>query len=156
MEHIPLDVEQHTDHSLSVIHHALRASRRRLAVSLVSHRTFSAGRLQPDNAHLQASNSEVVVTVRQLAKEIAAIEENISVDHATGDSYHNVYNALTQTHLPELDDVGAIIYDADRKKVSPASNLIVLSMVAAITSPVARMLFHNAVAGIHGGETTSL
>ncbi len=155
MERIPL-VERHTDHSLSVIHHALRASRRRLTVGLIAYRTFSTFEPQSCDVLFQAANSEIVVTVRQLAKEIVAVEENISVDHATGDPYHNVYNALTQTHLPELDDVGAIIYDADRKKVSPARNLIVLSMVATITSPVAQMLFHSAVADIHTGETSSL
>ncbi len=156
MEKIPLDVEQHTNHSLSIIHHALRASRRRLAVGLISHRTFSSGELRLDDVYFQASNPEIVITVRQLAKEIVAIEEDISVDHATGDSYHNVYNALTQTHLPELDDVGAIIYHDDRKQISPASNLIVLSMVATITSPVAQMLFHNALIDVHDRETTSM
>jgi hypothetical protein len=145
MDQIPSAAEQYMNCSLSEIHHCLRASRRRLVVSLVAHRTFSAGGLQFNGVDFQSSTPDTVISVRQLAREIVAIEESISIDHATGEPYHNVYNSLIQTHLPKLDDIRAIAYDSDRKRIAPDSNLIVLSMVAAITSPVAQMFFHNAV-----------
>lgn len=150
--------EQYTAESLSMIHHALRASRRRLVVGLVVHRAISGKTHHHDEniVGTEPTQQGCVVTVRRLAKEIVSIEEGISVAHATGDSYHNVYTALIQTHLPELDDIGAIDYDADRKNVSPANNLIPLAMVAAISSPIAQMLFHDAVADIYSGSPSEL
>ena len=156
MDQIPSIVEQYTERPLSIVHHSLRASRRRVVVGLVAHRAFSHEELQLRSAHFEESNEGAVVTVRQLAKEITAIEQNISIKHATGDKYHNTYTTLIQTHLPELDDVGAIAYDADRKEVAPAENLAILSMVAATTSPIVQALFHHAVAGTYNRETTSL
>ena len=104
-------------------------------------------------------NPGVVVTVRQLAKEIVTIEQNISIEHATGEPYHNVYNSLIQTHLPKLDEIRAIAYDSNRKTVAPDRNLIALSMVAAVSSPIAQMFFHNAVTdtsdtGAESGESS--
>jgi len=149
MEDIYFVAEEYTNQSLSVIHHALRASRRRLIIGLVAHRTISTASIDNKDESTQSPSSEVVVTVRRLAKEVVTFEENISVDQATGDPYHNVYTALVQTHLPELEEVGAIKYDADRKRVEPDSNLIALAMTAAIVSPIAQMLFHNAIADMH-------
>jgi hypothetical protein len=96
-------------------------------------------------------DGEALVSVRQLAKEIVSIEKDVSVENATGEPYHNVYTALIQTHLPKLDDVAAIEYNSDRKTVSPDQNLLALSMVAAISSPVAQLLFHDAVARYANG-----
>ncbi len=149
MEDAYFTAEEYTDQSLSVIHHALRASRRRLVVGLVAHRAISTASAHSKGESPRSTSTETVVTVRRLAKEIVSIEEDVSVNQATGDPYHNVYTALIQTHLPELKDVGAIKYDADRKEVKPDSNLIALAMTAAIVSPIAQMLFHNAVASMH-------
>lgn len=134
--------KQYTDLSLTAIHHALRASRRRLVIMLLTH---SVATSNAESFH-QHSDAECV-SVRRLAKEIVTIEENVSLDHATGEPYHNVYTALIQTHLPELHDIDVVEYDDDRKVVAPDRNLFALSMVAAISSPVAQMLFHDAVAG---------
>jgi hypothetical protein len=142
---------QYTNQSLSVIHHALRASRRRLTISFVAHQALTTGQ-DTETGHTQLLNTEASMTVRQIAKQIVAIEEDTPVAQTTGDAYHNVYTALIQTHLPKLDDIEAIHYDADRKKVVPAENLIALAMVAAITSPVAQMLFHDAVADFCGNK----
>ncbi|MEZ3162316.1 hypothetical protein ABNG03_10150 [Halorubrum sp. RMP-47] len=149
MEQIPSAAEQYTDQSLSTIHHTLRASRRRLIVGLVAHRSLKSAEFQQTKNQVQASDSEPTVTVRQISREIVSIEEGIPLEHATGDPYHNVYTALIQTHLPELDDVGAIRYNPDRKNIRPDDNLFALSMVAALTSPVAQMLFHSAIADIN-------
>lgn len=147
MENIPPQITQYTDQSLSAIHHALRASRRRLVIGLVAYRTLSSSHNYQHNTITseKSTNRVVVVEASQLAREIVSIEDNISVDHATGERYHNVYTSLIQTHLPELDSLGAVEYDGDRKEVRPDRNLVALAMVAAITSPVAKMLFHSAI-----------
>jgi hypothetical protein len=158
MDSLPPAVENYTDQSQSAVHHVLRASRRRLVIGLVAHRTISPDFPTGGGSAAQhpPSAASEGVSVRQLAKEVVAIEEGIPTKQATGDDYHNVYTALIQTHLPELDDIGAIAYDGDRKTVEPDRNLLVLSMVAAITSPVVQMLFHTAVAEVYSGETSSL
>lgn len=140
-----IDAESFTDASLTVIHHALRAPRRRLAVTLVAYRAMS----DPKDS-TRSHPPTTTISVRQLAKEIVAIEENVPVDHATGDPYHNVYTALIQTHLPELDSAGAINYDDDRKEVQPDGNLIPLAMAATLTSHVAQLLFHDAIVREYG------
>lgn len=147
---------QHTDESVSTIHHALRATRRRLTVMLVSHRTISSSSTTSEaaNIHSESKTGETTVSVRQLAREIVSLEENISIQQATGDPYHNVYTALIQTHLPQLADVSAIEYDHHRKTVRPGPNLVALAMVTTVTSPVAQMLFHNAVADLYSGGST--
>ncbi len=144
-------VDDYTDQSLSRIHHVLRASRRRLTVGLISHRCFNRpeGR---DEGHRLGTRREPEVSVRQVAKEIAAIEEDTSTENATGDAYRNVYTALIQTHLPELDEVGAVEYDDDRKTVRPGRNLPALAIVTAVSSPLAQMLFHDAVARSSSSE----
>ena len=141
-------VDDYTDQSLSDMHHALRASRRRLVISLVAHRYFTANPL-PGGGNRRGrrdTQRELEVSVRQLAKEIAAIEQNTSLEEATGDDYRNVYTALIQTHLPELHRIGAIQYDDNRKTVLPERNLAALAIVAALSSPIAQMLFHDSVA----------
>ena len=151
-------VEEYTDQSLSTIHHVLRASRRRLVIGLVGYRTISSAQINQDSSPVSEDESatQPAVTVRQLAKEIVSIEDDVTLDHATGEPYHNVYTALIQTHLPELDDVGAVMYDSDRKTVKPDRNLVALAMAAAVTSPIAQILFHNAVSDSYAGENSSL
>lgn len=140
--------EDITNQSLSEVHHALRPSRRRLVVALVAHRSFTPSHQMREDGGTVARepDSGPEVTVRQLAKEIAAIEQDTSLENATGDDYRNVYTALIQTHLPELDDIEAVKYDDDRKTVRPERNLAALAMIAAVTSPIAQMLFHDSVA----------
>jgi multidrug efflux pump subunit AcrA (membrane-fusion protein) len=150
MSEIPASVTQYTNQSLSAIHHALRAPRRRVTIGLVAHRAVVAtgNRNITRINRVDAEDTQTTVTVRQLAKEIVSIEDNVSLEQATGDSYHNVYTALIQTHLPELDDIYAVDYDSDRKEVEPDLNLVPLAMVAAISSPISQMLFHDAIANL--------
>jgi hypothetical protein len=149
--------EQYTDQSLSSVHHALRSSRRRLVVALVAHRKIPSTGLWPNKptGDLKTHN-EAKVSVRQLAKEIVMIEEDVSIDHATGDSYHNVYTSLIQTHLPELDGISAIEYDEDRKRLTADRNLLALSIVAAVSSPIEQMLFHDVVSDMHTERTDEM
>lgn len=90
--------------SLSKVYHVLCADRRRDVIRLF---------IETDKAEL---------SVRTLAKEIAAKEENVRTGQATGEPYRNVYNALSQTHLSTLSDAGIIIYDSNRQLVSPGPN----------------------------------
>jgi hypothetical protein len=151
MDKIPPEVTRYSDQSLSTIHHALQAARRRLVIGLIAYRGIAASEPGADSNDQSGtpSRTQSTVTVRNLSKEIVAIEEGISVDQATGEEYHSVYSSLIQTHLPKLDDIGAIVYDPDRKTVKPGRNLLPMAMAAAITSTTAQILFHNAVADIY-------
>lgn len=149
---------RYTDQSLSTIHHTLRAPRRRLAIALVAHRAvwYRERHDGTSPSHDPGPSEGNLVSVRQLAREIVSIEGDVSVEHASGEQYHNVYTALIQTHLPKLDDVGAVEYDSDRKLVGPDRNLYALAIAAAVTSPLAQVLFHNAVADLYSGGATSV
>lgn len=67
---------------------------------------------------LLASATEQSLTVQTVAKRITAIQEDIPPSHATGDAYTNRYNSLCQTHLPALDEVDIVRYDAERKRLT--------------------------------------
>ena len=56
------------------------------------------------------------VSLRELSEAIAATE---SGSHPAPRALReSVYNALHQTHLPKMDDLGLVVYDPDRKMVS--------------------------------------
>lgn len=113
--------EDSSPDGLSEIYHALRATRRRYVIQWF------------------AANNEETVAVRKLAKWIAATENDLEMDHATGEPYRNVYNALSQTHLPTLSKADLIIYDSDRQSVAPGPKfqtgvlLLILNRVAYYT-----------------------
>ncbi len=56
------------------------------------------------------------VDLRDLAEHIAVVETGESPPPRA--ARQSVYNSLYQTHLPKLDEMGVIDYDADRKKIS--------------------------------------
>lgn len=87
--------------SISMLYHAFRAPRRRYVVRFLQK--------TEDNS----------LTTRELAKKITSHEQNIPEQKATGTPYRNVYNALSQTHLPTLSDAEIIIYDPERQQVAP-------------------------------------
>lgn len=148
-------IAKYTDETISAVHHALRASRRRLAVVLITYYVAS----EPSNvdgvvSSIESGGSdEDSIPVRQLARDIVCLEEGVKEEQATGPPYRNVYNALVQTHLPRLDEIRAIEFDADRKTVRPGRNLEALAVVAAISSPLAQKLFHATVASLYAGGT---
>jgi len=86
------------------------------------------------------------VSVRSLAKEIAAREQGIPLSQATGEPYRNAYNALAQTHLPALAEAGVIIYDDDRQTVSAGQYFDLVVLIEAMTRP-AVMLFYESNSG---------
>jgi len=157
MVDIPPSVTYYTDCSISTIHHILQSSRRRLAIGLIAHRAIMSTSLESEPlSNPQAQSDDIAIPVRQLAREIVSIEEDVSIENATGDPYHSVYTALIQTHLPKLDDIAAIGYDADRKIITSDQNLLALSMVTVITSPVAQLLFYDSVAKLYENGSSSI
>lgn len=150
------NIKHYTADSLSAAHHLLRAPRRRLVIVLVAHRVLSG--IDEYNEIIDSiSQSQCPpITVRRVAKEIVAVEDGVSVDQACGESYHNVYTSLIQTHLSVLDDAGAITYDHDRKEITPDRNLFGLAVLAAMSSPIVQMFFHDAIAGLYRSGGTSV
>lgn len=59
--------------------------------------------------------------MRTIAEEIAAWENDISVDQLHSDQRQRVYIALYQSHLPKLDEYGVIEYNQSRGIVKPTS-----------------------------------
>lgn len=53
------------------------------------------------------------VEMKELAEQIAAIENEVSVDELTNQERQRVYVSLYQTHLPKMGDMGVIEYDMD-------------------------------------------
>ena len=98
---------------LSTLYHALRTPRRRRVIRLL------------------ADTTEPVLPVRQVAREIAAREHGVPSRHATGEPYRNVYNALSQTHLPTLASANIVIYDPERQTVAAGQNLALAALLVA-------------------------
>lgn len=131
----------YTDPSLSALHHALRSSRRRLIIALVAERGLSSN----GDLTIMPMNSTETMAVSRLTREIVAIEQDIPVDSVAGAHYRSTYTTLIQTHLPALDSVGAIEYQQDRKRIHPDWNFTAMATAAAITVPVAQLLFDESI-----------
>lgn len=54
------------------------------------------------------------VRIRDLATQIAAWENDVSVDDLVYNQRKCVYTSLHQTHLPKMNDFGIVDYDRDR------------------------------------------
>ena len=61
------------------------------------------------------------VRLSELAAEIAAIENEVSVEELTSQQRKRTYVSLYQTHIPKLQDAGAVSYDAETGMVELAS-----------------------------------
>ncbi|WP_449271774.1 DUF7344 domain-containing protein [Haloferax litoreum] len=109
--------DETSDKFQSRLYHVLRANRRRQVISILH------------------STERSVVTVRSVAREIAANEEQTSISHATGEPYRNVYNSLSQTHLPTLQKAGVVIYDSNRQKIFPGPNLDAVALLLDTGTP---------------------
>jgi hypothetical protein len=99
------------ENELSILLHALRTLRRRRVVRL-----------------LDRDVTEDCISTRWLARQIAGRENSVSPVLATSKQYKNVYNALSQTHLPTLNDANIIVYDPQRQEVcsGPVLGLAIL------------------------------
>ena len=111
--------------ALADVHKALGATRRCHAINLLE---------EFDDTPIQAS---------KLADHITAIEEGISPSRASGGPYRNVYNALCQTHLPALADVGVIRYDSDRKTLTTGPRYPVVQLLLSLNCTAYTILQGN-------------
>jgi hypothetical protein len=105
---------------------------------------------------LLAKSDEDSLSVRTLAREIAAIEEDVPPDYATGESYRNVYNALSQTHLSTLSDANIITYDSNRQTVAAGSNLDVAVLLLVINQATYQTLHGDSVPDLGDLDASSI
>ncbi|XVH33570.1 DUF7344 domain-containing protein (plasmid) [Haloferacaceae archaeon DSL9] len=61
------------------------------------------------------------VSLGELAAEIASVENDIPVDELTSQQRKRTYVSLYQTHIPKLQDAGAVTYDPETGMVTLAS-----------------------------------
>ena len=54
----------------------------------------------------------------ELAEQVAAWENDTTVEEITAEQRKSVYSALYQTHLPKLEDAGVVIYDRETNVVA--------------------------------------
>lgn len=113
---------------LSEIYHALRAPRRRLVIRLLA-------------------QSDSQLSVRALGTEIAAIEEGIPPEQATGEPYRNVYNALAQTHLECLSDADIVCYNSDRQLVTTGAMFCPAVLLLRLNRTAYQTLLRNSSLG---------
>jgi len=87
--------------------------------------------IDPDDAFKAVSNSrrrqvllslaqaDGTLSVSELAREIAALENLVDPSEVTSDQRTTVHVALIQSHLGMLDDIGVIDYDERGKRIEP-------------------------------------
>jgi uncharacterized membrane protein len=61
--------------------------------------------------------------LRDLARTLAAWENDKHPEEITSQERKRVYNALQQTHLPKMDDAGLVAFEASRGTISAADDL---------------------------------
>nr|WP_256487756.1 MULTISPECIES: hypothetical protein [unclassified Haladaptatus] len=88
--------------SKDTIFHILQVERRRLILQYLQERTDT-------------------VSLRDLAEQVAAWENELSVVELTSKERQRAYISLYQTHLPTLDTEGIIEYDKDRGTIKRTS-----------------------------------
>ncbi|MCD2200801.1 hypothetical protein LPA44_12970 [Halobacterium sp. KA-4] len=110
-----------TNNRLSELYHCLRADRRRQVIK-----------------HLEQT-TEDAVSVRSLARSIAANEEGVPTANATGEPYRNAYNALSQTHLRTLAAADIIIYDPKRQTTKRGSSFEIAALLIDIDTPTVEL-----------------
>ncbi|WP_130499874.1 DUF7344 domain-containing protein [Natrinema hispanicum] len=93
-------IENSADLSLDEIYHLLQTQRRRDVLR-----------------YLRTADDRV--RLRDLAEQVAAWEQETTVDNLTSDERQRVYISLYQSHLPKLDNHGIVDYDKDRGWVEP-------------------------------------
>jgi hypothetical protein len=71
---------------------------------------------------LQLRQRETPVELTELAEELAAWENDTTVDDLSKEDRKRVYVSLYQTHVPKLNEAGLIEYDSDSGLVSLRSD----------------------------------
>ena len=95
-------IERSSALSLDDIYHLLQTQRRRDVLR-----------------YLRAADGRV--RLRELAEQVAAWEQETTIDDLSSDERQRVYISLYQSHLPKLDTHGVVDYDKDRGWVEPTS-----------------------------------
>jgi hypothetical protein len=93
------------------------------------------------------------LSVRATAKRVASIEAGIPRSAVSGDTYRNVYNALTQTHLSKLAAANVISYDPNRKLITVGSEFQLLRRLLVITQALYRLESHHTVSDCQESKT---
>lgn len=122
---------------LSEVYHALSASRRCHVIQLL------------------AESEGGTLPVRDLAREIAAIEQDVAPEHATGEPYRNVYNALSQTHLSTLSEADIVIYDSNRQTVGAGQNLDLAALLIVLNQATYQTLQGDSLPDLVDSDSTS-
>jgi len=86
---------ENIDHSLDTVFQTLGNQRRRFTISYLK-------------------TVEETATIREVATQVAAWENDISVEELSYQDRKRVYTSLYQSHLPKLAAAGFINYDRDR------------------------------------------
>jgi hypothetical protein len=118
--------EKYLEELLSTLLHALRASRRRHVVRI-----------------LEQIEDDKSASTRWLAQQIAAIENGIAVEHASGEPYKNVYNALSQSHLPTLTRAEVIVYDPQRQTVEKGPLFDLAALLLNLSQPAIETFYRQ-------------
>lgn len=127
-----------SDPLISDLYHVLRASRRRHAITII-----------------WQADSEPVST-RAIAEQITCKEEDIVHQHAaTGEPYRNVYNALSQTHLPTLANARVVVYDPMRQSVSSGPLLLLAVLLISINKSAIDILVRNSYGNTDDTDPTT-
>lgn len=111
---------------LSTLLHALRASRRRWVIHALEH-----------------EEDKKSVPTRLLARKVAARENGTTVEHATGEPYKNVYNALSQSHLPTLMRANIIVYDPQRQTVQKGPVFDLAALMLNLSQPAVETFYRQ-------------
>lgn len=98
---------------------------------------------------LLAECEKTPVDAKILARHITAIEEDIPPSRATGEPYRNVYNALCQTHLRRLDNIGAIRYNFERKTLTIGPRFPMVRLLLRLNHTAYLVLHHDSISSIH-------
>lgn len=70
---------------------------------------------------LKQSNSKT--DIGTVAEQVAAWENNTTVQQITGAERKRVYTALLQSHLPKMDRIGIVEFDKNRGTIKPLAPL---------------------------------
>lgn len=69
--------------------------------------------------------TDEAIQLPELARHVAAIENELSFDEVTPKQYQRIYVPLYQSQLPKLDRAGVIRYDQSEGTVEPTNDLSV-------------------------------
>lgn len=90
--------------------------------------------------YMSQVSSDEEITVRELAKQIAAAEQDTVPRQVVNTDYRTVYTNLVQHHLPALARANVVRYHQDRQIVKPGPNLSALTMMLGVAIPSVYLL----------------